>query len=279
MPRVKAHRSGAGRRAVAGGVLASAAAAAAGQCPPGTFNYGPYIDPMISAIVIDHFGAGGPLLPDPAHVARAALDVALIRQAFPEMAAVGHSTRWAAGALTVQASLPLSVEFVCANEYYRAALLPIGGSSWWALDFPVGTFNPEAMAAIYREIPGVQDAGIVYWVCAGFCCGSTWSYEPDAAGTWRWTVRMNRSLIRGCNLPPIERSFLVTQDGEVSRVCYANCDGSTQAPVLNVDDFLCFQAVFAAGDPQANCDGSTAEPVLNVNDFVCFQEAYVRGCP
>ena len=32
--------------------------------------------------------------------------------------------------------------------------------------------------------------------------------------------------------------------------CYANCDGSTAAPVLNVNDFVCFQGRFAAADEQ-----------------------------
>ena len=27
---------------------------------------------------------------------------------------------------------------------------------------------------------------------------------------------------------------------------------------------------FAAGDPYANCDQSSIAPILNVNDFVCF---------
>jgi len=61
--------------------------------------------------------------------------------------------------------------------------------------------------------------------------------------------------------------------------CYANCDQSTTAPVLNVNDFICFQAAFAAGDPYANCDGSTQVPVLNVNDFICFQSQFAAGCP
>jgi hypothetical protein len=61
--------------------------------------------------------------------------------------------------------------------------------------------------------------------------------------------------------------------------CYANCDGSTTAPALNVNDFICFQQRFAAGDPYANCDGSTAPPVLNVNDFICFQTRFAAGCP
>jgi hypothetical protein len=61
--------------------------------------------------------------------------------------------------------------------------------------------------------------------------------------------------------------------------CYANCDGSTAPPILNISDFVCFQSEFAAGDPRANCDGSTAPPVLNISDFVCFQQAFAAGCP
>lgn len=61
--------------------------------------------------------------------------------------------------------------------------------------------------------------------------------------------------------------------------CYANCDGSTAPPVLNVNDFTCFLNRFAAGDTYANCDGSTGLPVLNVNDFTCFLNSYASGCP
>lgn len=61
--------------------------------------------------------------------------------------------------------------------------------------------------------------------------------------------------------------------------CYANCDGSTQEPILNVDDFTCFINRFAANDPWANCDGSTQEPILNVDDFTCFINAFAQGCP
>jgi hypothetical protein len=61
--------------------------------------------------------------------------------------------------------------------------------------------------------------------------------------------------------------------------CYANCDGSTTAPVLNVGDFTCFLQKYAAGDPYANCDHSTTPPVLNVGDFTCFLQKYAAGCP
>jgi hypothetical protein len=60
--------------------------------------------------------------------------------------------------------------------------------------------------------------------------------------------------------------------------CYANCDGSTTEPILNVADFTCFLTKFAGGDPYANCDGSTTEPILNVADFTCFLTKFAAGC-
>jgi Galactose oxidase, central domain len=67
-------------------------------------------------------------------------------------------------------------------------------------------------------------------------------------------------------------SIVVTPGG------YANCDGSTSDPVLNVADFLCFLQRFQTGDPYANCDASTTPPVLNVADFTCFLQKFSQGC-
>jgi hypothetical protein len=64
-----------------------------------------------------------------------------------------------------------------------------------------------------------------------------------------------------------------------TNACYANCDNSTVAPVLNVLDFSCFLNKFAAGDAYANCDGSTTPPVLNVLDFSCYLNRFAAGCP
>jgi hypothetical protein len=72
---------------------------------------------------------------------------------------------------------------------------------------------------------------------------------------------------------------VVMDTGKIPMPCYANCDGSSRGPVLNVNDFVCFMNRFAAGDPWANCDGSTTSPVLNINDFVCFQMKFASGCP
>ena len=65
---------------------------------------------------------------------------------------------------------------------------------------------------------------------------------------------------------------------ELTPGCYPNCDASTVAPILNVNDFQCFINRFAAGDSYANCDGSTVAPVLNVNNFQCFLNTYAAGC-
>jgi hypothetical protein len=52
--------------------------------------------------------------------------------------------------------------------------------------------------------------------------------------------------------------------------CYANCDSSTTAPVLNVSDFSCFLNNFAAASPYANCDGSTTPPEGSpAGDWMC----------
>jgi hypothetical protein len=66
--------------------------------------------------------------------------------------------------------------------------------------------------------------------------------------------------------------------GTQGSTCYANCDQSTGTPFLNINDFICFQGKFAAGDSYANCDLSTQPPILNINDFVCFQSQFAAGC-
>jgi hypothetical protein len=66
---------------------------------------------------------------------------------------------------------------------------------------------------------------------------------------------------------------LITEPASLNVACYADCDGNT---VLDIFDFLCFQDLFATGNPEADCDGNT---VLDVFDFLCFQDAFVAGCP
>jgi subtilisin-like proprotein convertase family protein len=73
-------------------------------------------------------------------------------------------------------------------------------------------------------------------------------------------------------------SLHITTSGGGPVGCYANCDNSTAAPCLNVNDFVCFNTQYAAGSSYANCDLSTLPPILNVNDFVCFNTKFAAGC-
>ncbi|MFN0134440.1 MAG: immunoglobulin domain-containing protein [Phycisphaerales bacterium] len=95
------------------------------------------------------------------------------------------------------------------------------------------------------------------------------SMQPENEGTYRCLIN---------NLCGSLQSGPATLTIGTAPSCYANCDGSTATPILNVNDFTCFLNKFAAGDPTANCDGSTSAPTLNVNDFTCFLNAFAAGC-
>lgn len=62
---------------------------------------------------------------------------------------------------------------------------------------------------------------------------------------------------------------------EVPPVCYADCDGSGS---LTANDFLCFLNSYNLGFSYANCDGSTVAPMNNALDFICFMNKYAVGC-
>jgi hypothetical protein len=87
--------------------------------------------------------------------------------------------------------------------------------------------------------------------------------QPEAGASAGGTFECGGGFWGGAGAPP---------------PCYANCDASTAAPVLNVADFTCFLQKYAGGDPSANCDESTAVPTLNVADFSCFLQKYAAGC-
>ena len=84
----------------------------------------------------------------------------------------------------------------------------------------------------------------------------------------------------GCSPVSVPQALPFRLLGSVSSgpPCYANCDASTVAPCLNVNDFICFNNLFVANAPGANCDASTIPPVLNVIDFICFNNRFATGC-
>jgi serine protease AprX len=131
-----------------------------------------------------------------------------------------------------------------------------------------------------------------YWGNRGLTTGlwSTPGGSPDSANVVEnvfiqnpapgvWTVQVIGSeIVQDARLetPELDADFALVVSG-IS--CYANCDSSTLAPILNVADFTCFLQRFAAADAYANCDGNTQPPVLNVADFTCFLQRFAAGCP
>lgn len=133
------------------------------------------------------------------------------------------------------------------------------------------------------------------------CIDPTWMYVPDEDGQLvlvlkcdsLFDVQAGGTLVRGDAValkPGIGSSGLdglrtveVSSDGAsrlaiksagpVEPACRADCDGSG---ALDIFDFLCFQNLFATGDPAADFDGDGR---LTIFDFLDFQNLFAAGCP
>ena len=155
-----------------------------------------------------------------------------------------------------------------------------GGDSWSAQ--PI-LHPPYPVRAILKlDSKRAWAAGGNYYSTVGGIWGTadgglTWSLEQNT-GSELLDIEMIRA---GPSQAPVFAAGEISQVWRLvySTPCYANCDNSTTAPLLNVLDFGCFLNRFAAGDPYANCDGSTAAPTLNVLDFGCFLDRFAAGCP
>jgi hypothetical protein len=149
-----------------------------------------------------------------------------------------------------------------------------------------------------RQASGMPDLGIFAMdydprVGAVVAAMAPLNGEPSGS-TWKWTGTVWEPLeagahgtVGGAVFDAARGRFAIvsSEDQQVWELsgapcpCYANCDGSTAPPALNVLDFNCFLNRFAAAESYANCDGSTAPPVLNVLDFNCFLNRFAAGCP
>ncbi len=97
-----------------------------------------------------------------------------------------------------------------------------------------------------------------------------------AAGIWKVEI-LGTSIVADGDLstPGLNArySLVVTGANENKpNPCYPDCDSDG---VLSIDDFICFQTLFALNDPYADCDGDSA---LSIDDFICFQTFFAIGC-
>jgi uncharacterized membrane protein len=226
-----------------------------------------------------------------------------------DAAAVARSCKWEGGNVsTVETQgLPSRIFATSPSGTYQVGRIIPGAIR--------AMLHDQTSAAILPTVPGfnncaafgVNDHGTaVGW---GFQGSNAWAYDGSTraaiwmngayldpathlAPTANWTAlnmawRVNTAgQIAGWGTTTTghQRGFVLTPCGE----CYANCDESTTAPILNVDDFTCFINEFAQAqslphaqqlEHYANCDQSTIAPALNVDDFTCFINQYGAGCP
>lgn len=166
------------------------------------------------------------------------------------------------------------------------------GDATWFFSF----FNTQAWAAPGGEFSATvgASAAVAYFPAQDYVWGNTPELVADVQG-WLDTPASNFGwfLVGDESAAGTARKFSSREyENELRRPrllvefippapppCYANCDESTQPPVLNVADFGCFLTRYAAAEAYANCDESTQPPVLNVADFGCFLTKYAAGCP
>ena len=173
----------------------------------------------------------------------------------------GRRTGWALGGVgTPQAD--------GAVRDAQAAQLPAPGTT-------ANATNPVAEIWRGRWSPSSYAVGVRFFNLAPpAASGGTHSsilvrYGSDPGGNPLYVAVLVPSFYRGVAIP-------IGQGGPSPCLCYANCDRTPSSPILNINDFICFQTRFAAGDPYADCDQNGSQNVL---DFVCFQQRFAAGCP
>ncbi len=97
--------------------------------------------------------------------------------------------------------------------------------------------------------------------------------NSPTVGTWKYRVKGTSVTAQGKG----KQGYSVVVTGIIAPdnpppACYADCDENGS---LGIDDFICYQTLFALGDPWADCDESGS---LGIDDFICFQTVFAIGC-
>jgi hypothetical protein len=172
-------------------------------------------------------------------------------------------------------------------------ILRFDGTSWQPLGsgldfvaFALCTFDPDGPGPMpelliagggFSMAGGIPARNIAAWD------GAQWSaLGPGTIGSVRALTVWNNTLVAGGEFyyaGGLASPGMAFWGCPQAAPCYANCDRSTAAPVLNVGDFLCFMSAFSSQAPYANCDHSTTAPAMNIADFLCFMSQFATGCP
>ncbi len=171
------------------------------------------------------------------------------------------------------------------GDFQTSGPLTVNGLARWDGE-KWGTFGTGLVYA--KSIEVMPDDSIV---AAGSVSQGGGLYAPGVA---QWTGSEWVSVTQSINKVPLAIAFdadftlyvggeFLQVDSQVSAYlarygcptpppCYPDCDGSKN---LDIDDFICFQTLYALNDPNADCDLSGG---LDIDDFICFQTFYALGC-
>ncbi len=145
---------------------------------------------------------------------------------------------------------------------YNQAVRPFGINNQGTI---VGDIfvNGSSRPFVYTKTGGIQDLtspALVQGIPSGYNM-----YTAQKINDNGWIVGYgygaNLGIYSGFVLKPLD-----------ANPCAADCDASGD---LTIDDFICFQTLFALGDPAADCDASGD---LTIDDFICFQTLFAIGC-
>ncbi len=244
-----------------------------------------------------NFGAAGAIAVADAGMAQGAFEGLLRFDA--QSARAGFDAGLGAGQWEVLSVTLRLTATIPANPIFNASTAGPFLISWLANDnWDEGMGSPAVPTTegvAFNDVPALVAAGeegLGQYTFDGSTSGTAvWDLSPspglraDIHAGSTLTLRMHGAgspfayIFRSRNYPTASAHPTLTITAAlIEPPCYANCDGSTTPPVLNVLDFGCFLNRFAAGDSTANCDGSTTQPVLNVLDFSCFLNRFAAGC-
>lgn len=201
-----------------------------GDCPPGTFDYGPPLpDVEIAEIVLDHYGPDGPIVPTPDDYARASRDVSLIREFVPFLTESVHQPDVPYGYFYVAINDPDDEELACMNAYYAAGMGCFFHQPPFTsciVKFP-HSVNVLPLMVQYQALPAVDAAFPDSYGCpAAGCCSNHWAYTELGEGIWQWRVKSGTGIgPGGAGCLVLEWVFTVSGDGAVSQSPDLNGDG------------------------------------------------------
>ena len=138
--------------------------------------------------------------------------------------------------------------------------------------------NPGGDYAAAPSAAGVVGGvGFYDWESAALAADvQGWLDEPGGAHGW---IVIGKEDFNGASKRFDSRESETPRNRPVLTIefdpppCYPDCE---QDGDLDIDDFICFQTLFALEAPAADCDGDS---LLTIDDFICFQTFFAVGCP